>query len=744
MRAGTSGFHLVATKVTPPFNRAELVPRPGLQRLLDDGRLVLLDAPAGWGKTTLVSEWVAAHGAGATAWLSLDREDDAPVRFWSYVIAAIQVVRPELGERSVELLHTQRLPPSSAALPELLNELGADGRPLVLVLDDYHLIADGRVHAGVIFLIEHLPANVRVFVTTRADPPFPIAHWRVRGELTEIRAEDLRFALAEAGALLNGLLRLDLGDASLASLHDRTEGWIAGLYLAALSLRRHPEPERFIAGFAGNDRHVVDYLGEEVLDALADDERSFLVRASVVDRMTGALCDEVTGCTGSAARLSQLERVNHFLVPLDNRHEWYRFHQLFGELLRLELQHLDPTDVSGLHRRAAAWLLDHDLVADGIRHTTLAGDTDGAAELLAAHWGALLQRGESNVVAGLLDALGTEAVRSDVRLCLIRAWMTINLGNVGALPAWIAAAELAVKDRGDDDATTFAAAAAMLRCIGEYLAGNARAAIAAAKTAVAMDAEEVAPWRSVGCPVLGISLYWSGAIEESTETLRAALPRAEAAGNHLAVMHALGCLALTEADRGDQSAAQNLAARAAEISVDRGFADHWAIAMTHLADGRTRLDRGDLAGAERSAVEAVERSRRGLANIELAYGLVQLADVRLRLGQRADASELLAEARGVLCHCRDPGVVTGLVDDMTVRLGRAAGSRLRRTSVSALSCRELVVLSMLPTELNLRDIAATLYVSINTVKSQTRTIYRKLDVTNRAEAVERSRQLGLA
>ena len=741
-------WQVLVTKVTPPVVRADLVHRVRLHEILEQGlggKLTLVDAPAGWGKTTLVGEWLAKRPRTATAWLSLDPDDADPVRFWSYLIEAIRTIEPTVGDRALELLRTPRSPPSAGALPVLVNELADLGERLVVVLDDYHVITNGHVHAGVVFLLDHLPPNVRLVVLTRSDPPFPISRWRARGELVEIRADDLRFDISDAGSLLNGFLGLGLPDTSVAVLQERTEGWVAGLYLAALSLRRHPNPETFIESFAGDDRHIVDYLGSEVLDTLHDEVRSFLVRTSILERLTGSLCDAVTASTGSSQRLVEVERTNHFLVPLDTRAEWYRYHQLFGDLLRLELDRTTTIDRAALHRRAAAWLLDHGLAADAIRHTTLAGDHHHAADLIAEHWPIFLQRGELSTVIGWLDALSEDAIRTDPRLCLVRAWITINVGRVNDLGDWIDAAERAAKEWPHHDATTLAAAAAMLRCIEEYLTGDAGAAISVARETQALDAEELAPWRSVGCPVLGIALYWSGHIEESASTLHEAMPRAERAGNHLAVTHALGCLALAAADAGHPETAAQLAGRATVNSDEHGFRLHWANAMAHLAIGETLLRHGDLDGAAGSVRHAVELSRRGLARIELAYGLLTLAEISLRHGDRGSANELVAEAQEALDHCRDPGVVGRLATDLAERLGRRAHRGPRKVvSGDDLTERELAVLALLPTDLTLREVASTLYVSLNTVKSQTRAIYRKLGVTARGEAVVRARQLGFA
>lgn len=741
---------LLRSKLTPPSTRPALVDRPGPQQLLDlgmAGKLTLVDAPAGWGKTTLVATWLRSQSERRPAWLALDAADDDQTRFWTYLIEAIRAGRPGFGDGALQLLRSPGTPPMAAALPALLNELeAAPGDGVIIVLDDYHVITDPKVHAGMTFLIDHLSARDHVVVVTRTDPPFPLARWRVRRQVTEVRVDDLRFDADDTGRLLNGALGLDLQAQSIARLQGRTEGWVAGLLLAAISLRAQPDPEDFVTGFAGDDRHIVDYLGSEVLDSLSQPIRAFLVRTSILDRLSGPLCDAVTQTSGSAEMLAQVERANLFLAPIDSRGEWFRYHQLFAELLRVELERTERHGLPDLHRRAATWFLDNGFVAEAIRHATIGGDSQRAADLLAERWSDLLQRGDLAAITQALDALGDSVVRADPRLCLIRAWMTINLGRVTELGDWLDTAEIALKEWSGTDTADFTAAAGMLRCIEEYLTGNAGAAIAAARQALDLDAVELPPWRSVGCPVLGIALYWSGRPDEATSTLRPAMRRALDAGNHLAQLHGTGCLALAAAERGEAAPAGELIERATAIrQSSRGFQDHWAGAMALLALGRLKADAGDLDAAERSVTEAVELSRRGLARIELAYGLLELAALQLRRGQRQAAGGLVAEAEEALARCGDPGVVAGAAVELARLVGaRPAGGPRKLLFGEELSHREQAVLALLPTDLTLRDIAGSLFVSANTVKTHTRAIYRKLGATNRSEAVARARQLGLA
>jgi LuxR family maltose regulon positive regulatory protein len=352
---------IVQTKLSVPRRRAATVPRPRLGERLSrglDARLTLVSAPAGFGKTTLVSGWLASAEAARperkAAWLSLDQADNDPTTFWRYLIAALQTVAPAVGAESLSLIEASQTP-IEVILGALLNELSALPIDRVLVLDDYHVIDESRIHAGMAFFVDRLPPQLHLVIASRADPPLPLARLRARGELVEIRAADLRFTPVEAAAYFNDVMALDLAAGDLAILAGRTEGWIAALQLAAISMQGRDDIADFIKNFAGDDRYIVDYLVEEVLLRQPQDVRDFLLQTSVLNRLTGPLCDAVTGRDGGRAMLETLDRANLFLVALDDRRQWYRYHHLFGDVLRARLANEQPDLVVELHRRASAW-----------------------------------------------------------------------------------------------------------------------------------------------------------------------------------------------------------------------------------------------------------------------------------------------------------------------------------------------------------------------------------------------------
>ncbi len=411
---------LLETKLYVPRSRRGLVLRPRLSERLDRGtasKLVLVSAPAGFGKTTLLTEWLAARPAALAderlaAWLSLDRGDNDPASFWAYVIAALRTVASGVGESALSLLDAPQPPPIETVLTTLLNDLGAVAGEIVLVLDDYHVIDAREVQDGMAFLLDHLPPRLHVVIASRADPALPLARMRARGELAEIRAAELRFTADEAAAYLNEMMGLQLTARDVAALEGRTEGWIAALQLAALSMQGRDDVAGFIAGFAGDDRYVVDYLAEEVLARQPDRVQAFLLQTSILGRLSGPLCDAVTGQGGGKAMLEALDRGNLFLVSLDDRRRWYRYHHLFADVLQARLLDEQPGQVPDLHRRASEWYEQNGELSEAVRHALAAGDFERAAGLVELAIPAMRRTRQEAKLRGWLEVIPDEVVRS--------------------------------------------------------------------------------------------------------------------------------------------------------------------------------------------------------------------------------------------------------------------------------------------------------------------------------------------
>src|ERR1700704_1811157 len=380
---------LLETKLYVPKWRRGLVPRPRLSDRLNRGaesKLTLVSAPAGFGKTTLLADWLAAVAVdGRTVtWLSLDQSDNHPASFWTYLIAALQTGEPRIGGSAISLLQSPQPPPIEAVLTLLLNELGGMSTDLVLVLDDYHVIDARDIHDGMVFLLEHLPPRLHLVIASRADPPLPLARLRARGELVEIRAADLRFTPDEAAVYLNQEMGLDLTAHDIAVLDERTEGWIAALQLAALSMKGREETASFIAGVSGDDRYIVDYLVEEVLKRQPGRVRQFLLQTSVLERLSGMLSDAVTGQDSGPGNgmLEALERANLFVVPLDDRRRWYRYHHLYADVLRARLLDEQPARLGELHLRASTWFELHGHTIEAVEHALAGEHFERAAQLI--------------------------------------------------------------------------------------------------------------------------------------------------------------------------------------------------------------------------------------------------------------------------------------------------------------------------------------------------------------------------
>jgi LuxR family maltose regulon positive regulatory protein len=619
---------LLETKLRAPRPRRGVVPRPRLGDRMPGAHapaLTLVSAPAGFGKTTLVTEWIARTSADGTpvAWVSLDPNDDDPAVFLAYVVAALQRVAPGLGDSAVSLI---RASPTAVrdATALLLNDLDVCEQDVVLVLDDYHVIETVALHEALAFLVERLPPHVRVVIASRTDPPLPLARLRARGDLHEIRAADLRFTADEATRYLNDSMGLELGTGDVAALGARTEGWIAALQLAALSMQGRDDIGGFIAGFTGDDRFVVDYLVEEVLERQTDDVRTFLLQTAVLDRLTGPLCDAVTGRRDGRATLETLERRNLFLVPLDDRREWYRYHHLFADVLRARLLDEQPDEVAALHRRAGDWYADHGEPAPAIAHAMSGRDHARAAELIELAATDMRRARQEATLRRWLEALpdSTFAPRPVLALALVGARMAT--GDTTGVPALLEGVE-AWLDPHDDAAT-------------EPIVFD-RAELARLPT-------QVAVYRSA------LALL-AGDVSATTEHAGRALALADPT-DHLARGSAAALLGLASWSVGDLHRARGNYADAVGCFVDAGyFPDVLGVSLA-LAD--IQIAQGRLGDAQRTYESGLRHAAehaglRGAADMHVGLAEVHFARDDLAAATRhLDASRALGEHAGLPQH----------------------------------------------------------------------------------------------
>src|SRR5262245_31733867 len=735
---------LVASKLVAPASRAGLLPRASLQSLLEVGlqsKLCLVDAPAGFGKTTLLAQWQAAAGGGRVAWVSVDEGDNDPTRFWVYVVEALRSVEPGVGASALAALGRPSVDLYRAVLSGLLNELSTAGVPLFLVLDDYHLITHPTCHQTLTFFLDRLPAGVHVALSSRTDPPLPLARMRAAGELAEIRAADLQFTDEEAMALLNGSMRLQLATEEVERLAERTEGWAAGLYLAGLSLRGREDASSFIASFHGDNRHIADYLGAEVLARQPATIRTFLLRTSILERLSGSLCDAILEAEGSALPLRELERSNLFLVPLDDHRQWYRYHHLFAQLLRLELASREPALLPVLHRRAAAWHRQAGNLEEAVHHASAAGDFAESAALIARHWLTFWRRGQRATVTRWLDGLPDEAIMSDPPVAYVAAWIR---GYSGAskqeTEGWLAAVEDAGWEGALPDGVSSLAFGANLARAALLFDDVGRSA-AAGRRALELAGPKSLPFWWMAQAALGQALYLSGRSAETRPQLEELVGRVSALDQPVAVVVALAVLSLIASDQDDDRSAMAFARHAAGTTDTQGLSAEPLCGLAYAALGRALARQGELAEAEVQLERALGPLGIDSMLLPRAFALLLLAPVRRGRGDLAGARVLVEQARELIERSADPGSLPALLE----QAGRTPAPAPRRRVEAAvpLTERELTVLRLLPTRLSSREIGRELHVSVNTVRSHIQTVYRKFGVTTRAEAVAHARELGL-
>ena len=745
---------LLAKQAVPPARRTA-VARDRLHRRLRDNRdtpLTVVVGPAGTGKTTLLTQW--AHDPAEprrVVWVSLDAADAEPVRFWTYVLAALSEAAGILVCAARAAMSAPGLDPVDVALPTLLNDLSRADVELVLVLDDYQVIDNPRIHEGVEFLLTYLPPALRLIIASRVDPPLPLARMRARGDLTEIQATDLRFAVDEAAELLTsaGVVGLTTGDA--ARLCRRCEGWAAGLRLAATAAREGGAPAVAVTEIRGDDRHLLDYFRTEILARLRPDQRALLVRCSVLDRLSGALCDAVLGDVGTAALLAELDRSDLFVSRVDR--DWYRCHALFRDALRRELITTEPDEERVLLVRAADWFLAHGFVEDAVHHLLAAGHTRPAADLLleSTRWffdhgaaASFLQWGEQ--VARMLDP-------PDPRLLVMLVFAAGFSGRFDDVPRWLHAAEPLIRDDSPALSGWQSLRAGLLSrtaTLGYHHRGDITAALADAARAAELETDPQLPGYAVARGSLGSMLLGAGRFAESAEVLARA--RSSPGWARLPAFYQLqasGVLGLSLlrldriADAGRLCAEIGPAVAAADA--EWGHAAAAALTVPTTVAGSLARARGDLPTALDTLRRAADIARLWGLSSFLVLTLARLADAELAGGDRGRARELVDEA----AETADSGpvfpVVRDELDDVAARAGRDAARTARRDGamVEELTDRELAILRRLGGTGSQREIGASLFLSVNTVKGYTKSLYRKLDVGTRAAAVARARALDL-
>ncbi|MBT2551926.1 LuxR C-terminal-related transcriptional regulator [Arthrobacter sp. ISL-5] len=660
---------VLATKLHVPVPRPRNVARPRLlerlNRELGSGRkLTLACAPAGFGKTTILSEWIARSKRNfpdmRVAWLSLDEGDNDPSRFLTYLVSALQGIETDIGTEAMTLLHGAQVAPVELVLTALLNDVPRAGGEIILVLDDYHVIEARPIHEAISFLLNHLPSQLHLAIASRSDPPLPLARLRSRGELTELRVADLRFTPDEAADFLNQAMDLGLSTDDIAALETRTEGWIAGLQLAALSMREHDDVSGFIRAFTGSHRFIIDYLVEEVLHRQTDDVRSFLLNTCVLDRLTGPLCEALTGEGGGTEMLETLERENLFVVPLDDQRQWYRYHHLFADVLRARMLTELPGRELALHRLASEWFERHDLAEDAVRHALAAEDFGRAASLMEAALPAMRRDRQDVMLLGWLRALPDEVLRRSPVLSVFCAWRMLVAGDLEGVEPWLREAEqglgaaagtmdlserpVADKSVHGEEFRTLPSTIAMYRAALAQALGDVAGTTQHARRALELTQPGDHLARAAAGGFLGLASWAAGDVETALRTFSGAVTSLHAAGDVADELSSTIVLADMWIARGRPQEARRLYERALQMATAQGEPVPRATADLHVGISELHREFDELGTALHHLLTSTALGEHAALTENRHRWFVAMARVREAEGDPDGAIELLDEA----------------------------------------------------------------------------------------------------
>ena len=650
---------ILETKLHRPLAHSNLVQRP---RLIDPlnvglgGKLILVSAPAGYGKTTLISQWSSVSDC-PFAWLSLDEDDNDLIRFAHYLVAALQEIEPELAAKTQELI--QRFTPYVATIPSckalmtwLINDILASGTAFVLVLDDYHSIQEKSVHEAVTFLIEHMPSNMTLAITTREDPPLPLSRLRSRGELTEIRQPDLRFENNEIAQFLEHSMSLQLSQENMMLLEQRTEGWIAGVQLAAFTLRGRTDHDAFMRSFAGDHRYIVDYLFDEVLSRQTDEIRNFLLTTAILDRLSGPVCSAVTDDEIAVSRcqeiLEYLEQANLFIVPLDDSRKWYRYHHLLGQALRHHLRLAMPERLTELNLRASRWFENNGFYHDAVTHALKVDDISRTASLIEAYVPLMAYFGQLVTIAQWLEALPAEVIRSSPWLSLARAWLLLRSGDLMALRPALDGTESLLKNTDPVDGKQIAGQVAIIRGIVAAIRGRMDEAIEILGDALFNLPDQDLTARSHAQLLLASSLSWHGDFEWALAAYSKALDTSLAAGHFGVLLDTLGDRVRLECWMGNLRLAEQTCQEALHIASEHHREYGWQLPER----GYIYIRHSTILREWNEGEQALRYARQGIELCEswgqrelLIRGYIAIAPVLVSFGYPDEALSTVQQAK---------------------------------------------------------------------------------------------------
>jgi LuxR family maltose regulon positive regulatory protein len=731
---------MLEAKLQPPLERSEWVARTRLlEKLWHANRrpVTLIAAPAGYGKTTVVTQWLAsAIGPASVAWISLDLSDNEPVRLWTDIATTLDRAGCVIARDIARFIAAGGRDMVTAVLPRIVDAIAALPEDITLVVDDFEIVRSAECNEQIDFFIRHLPPNSHLVLITRADPTLRLGRLRAAGQLSEIRAEDLAFNTDEAASLLDAD-DVQLSRDGLSELMRRTEGWPAGLYLAALSLTGRPDPIEFVHHFSGNNRFIGDYLTEEVLSRQSDEVRQFILDMSIVDRFTAPLCDYMNGGRRSSKILRDLQHTNLFLIPLDTEDRWFRFHHLFGTVARSALETEQPDRAALLHGRAADWLSENGYVDAAVEHALTSGNSDRAASLVQSSWLQYFDAGLGTTVRRWLGALDASAASHNPATIVAAAWMAALSGQREEMDRRLEQLTEVADDVALPDGTrSVESAVALIR--GLFGFGGPVEMLASAQRAAELETDGNTPWYAVARTALGHAKYVAGDLHAAA----AVLPQAaysEIAPAMVRIL-ALSVLSLTEAELGHLDRSHKAAADAMAVVDARSLHALPSVAFAFTALGQSQAASGDLEEAMATLDHGLNLRRRvpGLSPWPTIHHLLVMGRVAIMADDLPLARQLLDEVSLLMRQYQQGmGAMIGRLEDVQKRLRESLSSR---PHTEALTAREIEVLRRLTSSQSLSEIAAELYLSPNTVKTHTTTLYRKLGARSRSEAVKIGRE----
>lgn len=754
-------FSVLSTKLFIPKVSQDVIHRPHLIDQLTTGLkaghlLTLVSAPAGYGKTTLLAEWISTY-QGRVAWLSLDEQDNNEIRFWTYFITALQTVSSSIGQTAQKILESTQDFDSQVFLIELVNEMAGLDDKVIIVLDDYHAISNRAIHIGLTFLLEHLPPSLHLFIATRADPPLPISRMRVRGQLTEFRIADLRFTRDEISQFLNTLMKLGLNNSDLHALGTRTEGWIAGLKLAALSMQGLAEPHTFIQAFTGNQQYVLEYLVDEVLQRQPEALQCFLVETSILQRMCAPLCNAVTESDDGANMLADLQRRNLFVLSLDGEQYWFRYHHLFAEFLKSHLQRNRPADLPALHRRAAQWYQTNNFPEDALRHAFAIPDYQYVSQLVLNNWRKIYHQGRLDTAVQWLDTLPDDFIRKSPPLGVAQCWTLFVRGDYERINYYLDDILRVFEDmvakgtlpKEHPEFNIIRQQVILLQAITRRHNGDVQSAIEQIKALTLTIPElgktlgqTIADMGFTACySQMGYSYVAANDLDKAEEFLLKVSPFARRCGNFFALAHATMELARISLLRGKIDQAEKICRDELALLQQPEYSDFPAFCLIQLALADVLREKKSFDEAESLLKKGLDTARKTGHVIYLAQGNLIAARLHHAQGNATQVEDDLLKAQRIAESIRNH-----FLDDLIAKTRHSLLSKVapqQQALIEPLSERELDVLRLICTGKSNQEIAEELFIALDTVKRHVNNIYGKLGVRRCSQAIIESNRLGL-